>query len=178
MQPYSRASMVSAFSNRVLSPNDALGLSKSSVENFPKHPQTIFVRRLMSRVMSASSEMRTPRYTDWCTWWYFWPAAAISSAGRGGVGVSPGCYAFFGARVKRIFVFFSDTVKPNAPNISTITVIIFASLAGDLDTILASSAYSIPHTVLRTRSSSVSSGPPPLPSSRNIENGVVFTETL
>ena len=34
MHPYSRASMASAFSNQALSLNGALGLSKSSVENF------------------------------------------------------------------------------------------------------------------------------------------------
>ena len=140
--------MASAFSNRALSLNGALGLSKSSVENFLKHPQAILVRRLISRVMSASSVIRPPSYTNWWTWWYFWPAAAISSAGRGGVGVSP-CYcAFSGARIKRVSVFFSDTVKPKAPNTSTITIILLASPAGDLDTIPASSAYSIPHSAL------------------------------
>ena len=157
MHPYGRASMASAFSNRALSLNGAFGLSKSSVENFLKHPQAILVRRLISGVMSASSVMRPPRYTNWWTWWYFWPAPAISSAGRGGVGVSPGCCAFSGVRIRRVSVFFSDTVKPNAPNTSTITVIILASPAGDLGTIPASSAYSTPHTALRTRSSSVSS---------------------
>ena len=167
MHPCSRPSMASAFSNRALSLNGAFGLSKSSVENFLKHHQAILVRRLISRVMSASSVMRPPRYTNWWTWWYFCRAAAISSAGRGGVGVSPGCCAFSGARIRRVSVFFSDTVRPNAPNTSTITVIIFASPAGNLDTIPASSACSIPHTALRTRSSSVSSGSPPFPSSRN-----------
>ena len=54
MHPYSRASMASAFSNRALSLNGVLALSKSSVENFLKHPQAILVRCLMSRVMSAS----------------------------------------------------------------------------------------------------------------------------
>ena len=34
MHPYSRASMASAFSNRALSLNGALELSKSSAENF------------------------------------------------------------------------------------------------------------------------------------------------
>ena len=143
MHPYSRASKASAFSNRALSLNGALGLSKSSVENFLKHPQAILVRRFMSRVMSASSVMRPPKYINWWTWWYFWPAAVIYSAGRGGVGVSPGFCAFSGARIRRVSVLFSDTVKPNAPNTSTITVIILASPAGDLDTIPASSAYSI-----------------------------------
>ena len=153
MHPYSKAS---AFSNRALSLNGALGLSKSSVENFLKHPQAILVRRLISRVMSASSAvMRPPTYTNWWTWWYFWPAAAISSAERGGVGVSPGCCAFSGVRIRRVSVFFYDTVKPNAPNTSTITVIILASPAGDLDTIPASSAYNISHNALRTRSSYV-----------------------
>ena len=168
MHPYSRASMASAFRTRALSLNGALGLSKSSVKNFLNYPQAILVRRLISRVMSASLVMRPPRCTNWWAWWYFWPAAAISSAGRGGVGVSPGCCAFSGARVRRVSVFYSDTVKPNAPNASTITVILLASPAGDLDTIPASSAYSIPYTALRTQSSSVSSGPPSLPSSRNI----------
>ena len=42
MHPYRRASMASAFSNRALSLNGAFGLSKSSVENFLKHPQAIF----------------------------------------------------------------------------------------------------------------------------------------
>ena len=63
---------------------------------------------------------------------------------------------------------FSGTFKPNALNTSTITVIIFASPASDLDTIAASLAYNILHTALRTRSSSsVLSGPPPLPLPRN-----------
>ena len=119
MHPYSRASMASAFSNRPLSLNGALGLSKSSVENFLKHAQAILVRWLISRVRSASLVMRPSRYTNWWTWLYFWPAAAISSAGRGGVGVSPGCCAFSGARIRRVSVFFSDTIKPNAPNTST-----------------------------------------------------------
>ena len=52
MHPYSRAFMASAFSNRALSLNGAFGLSKSSVENFLKHPQAILVRRLISRVMT------------------------------------------------------------------------------------------------------------------------------
>ena len=64
MHPYSRASMASAFSNRALSLNGALGLSKSSVKNFLKHPQAVLVRRLLSCVMSASSAMRPPRYTN------------------------------------------------------------------------------------------------------------------
>ena len=178
MHPYRRASTASAFSNRALSLNGAFGLSKSSVESFLKHPQVILVRRLISGVMSASSVMRPPRYTNWWTWWYFWPAVAISSAGRGGVGVSPGCCAFSGVRIRRVSVFFSDTVKPNAPNTSTITVIILASPAGDLDTIPASSAYSIPHAALRTRSSSVSSGSPPLPSSRNTRLSRMVSSSL
>ena len=111
MHPYSRASMASAFSNRPLSLNGVLSLSKISVENFVKHSHAVLVRWLMSRVMSASSVMRLPRYTNWWTWWYFWPAATISSAGRGGVGVSPVCCAFSGACIRRVSVFSSDTVK-------------------------------------------------------------------
>ena len=61
MHPYSRASMVSAFSNRALSLNGALGLSKSSVENFLKHRQASLVRQLISRVRSTSSVMRPPK---------------------------------------------------------------------------------------------------------------------
>ena len=53
MHPYRRASMASAFSNRALSLNGAFGPSKSSVENFLKHPQAMMVRRLISGVMSA-----------------------------------------------------------------------------------------------------------------------------
>ena len=41
--------------HRALGLNGAFGLSKSSVENFLKHPQAILVRRLISDVMSASS---------------------------------------------------------------------------------------------------------------------------
>ena len=178
MHPYSRASMASAFSNRALSLNGALGLSKSSVENFLKHPQVILVRRLISRVMSASSVMRPPRYMNWWTWLYFWPAAAISSAGRSGVGVSPGCCAFSGVYIRRISVFCSDTVKQSAPNTSTITVIILASPAGNLDTIPAPLAYSIRHTALRTRSNSVSPGPPPLASSRNTRSARMVSSSL
>ena len=155
MHPYSRVSMASTLCNRALSLNGALGLLKSSVENFLNHLQASLVRRLISRVVSASSVMRPPRYTNWWTWLYFWPAATIFSAGRGGVGVSPGFCAFSGARIRRVSVLFSDMVKPNAPVTSTISVIILASPAGDLDTIPASSAYSIPLTALRTRSSSV-----------------------
>ena len=63
MHPYSRASMASTVSsNRALSLNGALDLSKSSVENFLKHPQAISVRRLISRVMSASSVMAAQIY--------------------------------------------------------------------------------------------------------------------
>ena len=53
MHPYSRASMASAFCNRALSLNGAFGLSKSSVENFLKHPRAILVRRLISRVVGV-----------------------------------------------------------------------------------------------------------------------------
>ena len=81
MHPYNKASMAFAFGNRALSLNGALGLSKSSLENFLKHPQASLVRRLTSRVMSASSVMRPPSYTNWWTWCYFWPAATISRAG-------------------------------------------------------------------------------------------------
>ena len=178
MHPYSRASMAYAFSNRALSLNGALGLSKSSVENFLKHTRAILVRRLISRVMSASSVMRPPRYTKWWIWWYFWPAAAISSAGRGGFGVSPGCCAFSGARIRRVSVVFSDTVEPNAPNTFTTIISILTSPAGDLDTIPASSAYSIPHTAVCTRSSSVSCGPLPLPSSRNTRFSRMVSSSL
>ena len=55
MHPYGRTFMVSAFSNRALSLNGALGLSKSSVKNFLKYPQAILGRRLISRGRSASS---------------------------------------------------------------------------------------------------------------------------
>ena len=64
MHPYSRASMASAVRNRALSLNGALDLPKSSMENFLKHSQVILVRPLISRVMSASSVMRPPRYTN------------------------------------------------------------------------------------------------------------------
>ena len=66
-QSLNNSSMASASSNRASSLNGAFGLSKSSVENFLKHPQAILVRRLISRVMSASSVMRPPRYTNWWT---------------------------------------------------------------------------------------------------------------
>ena len=154
MHSHSRASMASAFSNRVLILNVSLGRSKGSVGIFLKHLNAIFMRGLISRVRSASSVMRPPRYTNWWTWLYFWPAAMISSAGRGRVGAFPSCRTFSG-------IFFFDTVKPNAPNTYTITVIILASPAGVLDTIPASSAYSISHIALRTRSSRVSSERPP-----------------
>ena len=45
MHPYNRVSMASTFSNRALSLNGALGRSKSSVENFLKHPQAVLVQR-------------------------------------------------------------------------------------------------------------------------------------
>ena len=57
-------------------------------------------------------------------------------------------------------VFFSETIRPHAPNISTKTDIIFAIPCGDCDTMQASSAYSIPHTACMTTSSAVS-GPIP-----------------
>ena len=158
--------------------NGALGLLKSSVNNFLKHPQAVLVRWLISRGRSASSATRPPRYTNWWTWLYFRPAAVISSAGIGGVGVSPGCCAFSGARIRRVSVFFSDTVKPNAPNTSTINIIILASPAGDLGTIPASSAYNIPHTAIRTRSSSISSGPPLLLLSRNTRSSRMVSSSL
>ena len=57
MHKYSRASIASAFSNRALSLNDALGRSKSSVENFLKYPKRFWCIAvwLISRVSSASS---------------------------------------------------------------------------------------------------------------------------
>ena len=61
MHPYSRASMAVAFTNRALLLNGALGLSKSSVENFLECPQAIVVGWLIFRVRSASSVMRPPR---------------------------------------------------------------------------------------------------------------------
>ena len=42
MHPYSRASMASTLSNRALSLNGELGLSKSSVENFLKYSHANF----------------------------------------------------------------------------------------------------------------------------------------
>ena len=42
MHPHSRASMVSAFSNRALSLNGAFDLSKSSVKNFLETPPSDF----------------------------------------------------------------------------------------------------------------------------------------
>ena len=71
MHPYSRVSMASTLCNRALSLNGALGLLKSSVENLLNYLQASLVRRLISRVVSASSVMRPPRYTNWWTWLYF-----------------------------------------------------------------------------------------------------------
>ena len=46
-----------------------------------------------------------------------------------------------------VSVFLSATVSLYAPHASTTAVIIFARLAGDLDTITTSSAYSMFHIV-------------------------------
>ena len=46
-----------------------------------------------------------------------------------------------------VSVFLCATVNPYAPHTSTTAVIIFARLAGDLDTIAAPSAYSMLHIV-------------------------------
>ena len=69
-----------------------------------------------------------------------------------------GCFS--GARIKRVSVLFSDTVRPNVPNTSTIVVIILVNPSWDLDTTPASSAHSIPQTALRARSNGV---PAPTP---------------
>ena len=55
-----------------------------------------------------------------------------------------------------VSVFLSATVCPYAPHTSTTAVIIFARLAGDLETIAASSAYSMLHIVDVRRVSSPS----------------------
>ena len=47
----------------------------------------------------------------------------------------------------------SDTVRPAASKTVTMTVILFARPSADLDTIPASSAYSMPQTALRTHAS-------------------------
>ena len=46
-----------------------------------------------------------------------------------------------------VSVFLSTKVSPYAPHLSTTAVIIFARLAGDLDTTAASSTYSMFHIV-------------------------------
>ena len=50
-----------------------------------------------------------------------------------------------------VFAFLSDTVRPAASKTVTMTVIILASSSAGLETMPASSAYSIPHTALRTQ---------------------------
>ncbi|CAM9654423.1 unnamed protein product [Ascophyllum nodosum] len=95
----------------------------------------------------------------------------------GGGGDPPFFGCFSGARIKRVSVFFSDTVLPNAPNTSTIMVIILVNPSWDLDTTLASSAYSIPQSALRVRSNGVPA-PTPVSSSRYIRSLRMVSSSL
>ena len=127
MHPYSRASIASALNSRTLSLHGTLGRSKSSRENLLMHAHAALLRWLISRVSSPSSLTRPPKYRNWVVWAYFCPAASMTSGG-GGDPAFFGCFS--GARIKRVAVFFSDTVGPNSPNTSTIVVIIVATLLG------------------------------------------------
>ena len=143
MHPYSRASIASALNSRTLSLHGALGRSKSSRENLLMHAHAALLRWLISCVSSPSSLTRSPKYRNWAVWAYFCPAASMTS---GGSGDPPFFGCFSGVRIKRVSVFFSDTVRPNSPNTSTIVVIILANPSWDLDTTPASSAQNIPQT--------------------------------
>ena len=109
MHPYSRASIASALNSRTLSLHGALGRSKSSRENLLIHAHAALLRWLISCVSSPSSLTRPPKYRNWVVWAYFCPAASMTS--RGG-GDPPFFGCFSGARIKRVSVFFSDTVIP------------------------------------------------------------------
>ena len=109
MHPYSRASIASALNSRTLSLHGALGRSKSSRENLLMHAHAALLRWLISCVSSPSSLTRPPKYRNWAVWAYFCPAASMTSGG----GDPPFFGCFSGARVKRVSVFFSDTVQCN-----------------------------------------------------------------
>ena len=68
------------------------------------------------------------------------------------IGVTSPC----GIGICMVAVFFSETVRPNAPQNLTITAIISSNPRGDRDAMHASSAYSIPHTARRTHTNAVS----------------------
>lgn len=77
----------------------------------------------------------------------------MTSGGGGGVGGSRLFGDFSGTVLASVqSAFSSDNVRPKDPHTSSITVIIFARPSGHLEMTAASSAYSVPHTALRTRS--------------------------
>ena len=103
---------------------------------------------------SISPSFMTPPFA---VCFYLWPAASMTS-----------CRArvlWSGVRRNIVSVFFSDTVKPAAPKTVTMTVIIFASTSVNFETIPASSAYSMPHTALRTHADGSCYSVPTTPSS-------------
>ena len=124
MHPYGTASIASALNSRTLSLHGALGRPKSSRENLLMHAHAALLRWLISCVSSPSSLTRPPKYRNRVVWAYFCPAASMTS---GGGGDPPFFGCFSGARIKRVSVFFSDTVGPNSPNTSTIVVIILVN---------------------------------------------------
>ena len=82
---------------------------------------------------------------------YLRPVASTTSDGAGRTLLS--------VRSSVVFVFVSGTVRPADSKTVTMTVI-FARSSVDLDTMPASSAYSVPQTDLRTHASGSTSNPP------------------
>ncbi|CAB1105613.1 unnamed protein product [Ectocarpus sp. CCAP 1310/34] len=84
MQPYSSASIASAWSRRILSRNGAFGLSKSCRPYRLRYAHAPLLLWLISGVRSPCSLTRPPRYRNSVFWAYFCPAASTVSGG--GVG--------------------------------------------------------------------------------------------
>lgn len=154
MRPNGGASIVSAFGSWTLTFHDAFGRSKSSRENQLVHAHAALLQLFISCVSSPSSLITRPRYRNLVACACFWPSVPMTSGGTGGVGGSPSFGGSSGTRIKRLSVFFSDVARPKAPNTSTTAVINHTRMpSGDLEASPASSAYSIPHTAFRARSS-------------------------
>ena len=113
--------------------------------------------------------MTPPRFENWFVYLYLWPAASMTSGGTRDV--------WPGVRSKIVSVFLSDTVRPAASKTVTMTVIILASSSADLETILASSAHNMPHTVLSTQAIGTSF-PTATPSSRWTKSLSIYLSSL
>lgn len=86
---------------------------------------------------SASGLIYPPRYTKWCACLYAWPATSTRNV------TAASSIPLVHNHI--ISVFASETVRPNAADMVTITTIMFLSYSSYCETTVASSAYGMSH---------------------------------